>query len=90
MKRIITLALCVGLGVLSGCASKQSLDELPPMPAAEPSVDDVNLANGMTEPSPLERKKEKTQENNDIWVRLRQGYGLDLSIENDRIRVQRD
>ena len=53
MKKITTLALCLGLGVLGGCASNQSLDELPPMPAAEPSVDDVNLANGMDEPTPL-------------------------------------
>lgn len=90
MKKITTLALCLGLGVLGGCASNQSLDELPPMPAAEPSVDDVNLANGMDEPNPLEGNSDKSRENNDLWARLRQGYGLDLSLENDRIRVQRD
>jgi peptidoglycan lytic transglycosylase D len=90
MKKITTLALCLGLGVLGGCASNQSLDELPPMPAAEPSVDDVNLANGMDEPKPLEGDLEKNEENNDLWVRLRRGYNLDLELENDRIRVQRD
>lgn len=90
MKKIITLALCLGLGVLGGCATHKSLDELPPMPAAEPSVDDVNLANGMDEPNPVENDPAQAQENNDLWVRLRQGYNLDLSVENDRIRVQRD
>ncbi len=90
MKKIITLALCLGLGVLGGCASNQSLDELPPMPAAEPSVDDVNLANGMDEPTPVESSPDQDKDNNDLWVRLRQGYGLDLEVENDRIRVQRD
>jgi membrane-bound lytic murein transglycosylase D len=90
MKKIITLALCLGLGLLGGCASNQSLDELPPMPAAEPSVDDVNLANGMDEPTPVESSPDQDKDNNDLWVRLRQGYGLDLEVENDRIRVQRD
>lgn len=90
MKKIITLALFMGLGVLGGCATHNSLDELPPMPAAEPSVDDVNLANGMDEPIPVENSQDQAKENNDLWVRLRQGYSLDLTMENDRIRVQRD
>ena len=47
MKKIIPLALFLGLGVLGGCATNKPLEDLPPMPAAEPSVDDVNLANGM-------------------------------------------
>ena len=90
MKQSSHLALCLGLGVRGGCASNQSLDELPPMPAAEPSVDDVNLANGMDEPTPVESSPDQDKDNNDLWVRLRQGYGLDLEVENDRIRVQRD
>jgi len=60
------------------------------MPAAEPSVDDVNLANGMDEPIPLESTPNEPNQNNDLWERLRKGYGLDLTVENDRIRVQRD
>ena len=89
MKKTYILAFFLGLGVLGGCASHQSLDELPPMPAAEPSVDDVNLANGMDEPDPVEDST-PAAENDDLWVRLRAGYGLDLSVDNDRIRVQRD
>ncbi len=68
MKKIPTLALCLGLGVLGGCASNQSLDELPPMPAAEPSVDDVNLANGMDEPIPLESTPNEPNQNNDLKI----------------------
>ena len=89
MKKIIPLALFLGLGVLGGCATNKPLEDLPPMPAAEPSVDDVNLANGMDEPSPVE-DGENQPTADDLWMRLRAGYGLDLSIENDRIRVQRE
>ncbi len=90
MKKIIPLAFFLGLGVLGGCATNKTLEDLPPMPAAEPSVDDVNLANGMDEPDPVEDVKKQTTDNDDLWIRLRAGYGLDLTIENDRIRVQRD
>ncbi|WP_290525291.1 LysM peptidoglycan-binding domain-containing protein [Alcanivorax sp.] len=90
MKRLLTVAVLVSLGVLSGCATTRSVDELPPMPAAEPSVDDVDLANGMDEPAPVEPTSVPPAENEDLWIRLRAGYGLDLSVENDRIRVQRD
>ena len=90
MKKIIPLAFFLGLGVLGGCATNKTLEDLPPMPAAEPSVDDVNLANGMDEPDPVEDAKKQTTDNDDLWIRLRAGYGLDLTIENDRIRVQRD
>lgn len=90
MKKIIPLAFFLGLGVLGGCATNKTLEDLPPMPAAEPSVDDVNLANGMDEPDPVEDAQKQTTDNDDLWVRLRAGYGLDLAIENDRIRVQRD
>lgn len=92
MKKIVTLAFFLGLGVFSGCATQRSLDELPPMPAADPSVDDVALANGMDEPKPVNPQKQAAAaaDTDDLWVRLRAGYGLDLSLENDRIRVQRD
>ena len=90
MKKIIPLAFFLGLGVLGGCATHKTLEDLPPMPAAEPSVDDVNLANGMDEPAPVEDAEKQTTDNDDLWIRLRAGYGLDLSVENDRIRVQRD
>ncbi len=90
MKKIIPLALFLGLGVLGGCATNKPLEDLPPMPAAEPSVDDANLANGMDEPSPVEDSDNQATVDDDLWMRLRGGYGLDLSIENDRIRVQRE
>ena len=90
MKRIFTVAILVSAGVLSGCATTRSVDELPPMPAAGPSVDDMDLANGMDEPAPVEAEKVEAIDENDLWVRLRAGYGLDLTVENDRIRVQRD
>ena len=44
----------------------------------------------MDEPTPIEDGKKQATANNDLWMRLRNGYGLDLSIENDRIRVQRE
>lgn len=90
MKRLLPVAILVSLGVLSGCATHRSVDELPPMPAAEPSVDDMDLANGMDEPAPVETAPVAATDNEDLWIRLRAGYGLDLSVENDRIRVQRD
>lgn len=90
MKKIIPLALFLGLGVIGGCATNKPLEDLPPMPAAEPSVDDANLANGMDEPSPVEDGENRATADDDLWIRLREGYGLDLSVENDRIRVQRE
>jgi len=91
MKIFFSAAMLLGLALLSGCASHQSIDELPPMPAAEPSVDDVNLANGMEEPAPVEdASNPDPADDDDLWVRLRAGYGLDLTVENDRIRVQRE
>ncbi|EKF74899.1 membrane-bound lytic murein transglycosylase D [Alcanivorax hongdengensis A-11-3] len=91
MKKIIILLLLGGVSILGGCVSQQSLDEMPPMPAADPSVDDVNLANGMDEPAP-ESNDSPTQNapTEDLWVRMRQGFALDLSVQNDRIRIQRD
>ena len=53
MKHIIPLAFLFGLGALGGCATNDSLENLPPMPAAKPSVDDLKLGNGMDEPAPV-------------------------------------
>ena len=93
MKHIIPLAFLFGLGALGGCATNDSLENLPPMPAAKPSVDDLKLGNGMDEPAPVDDKNKQAiqaTDNDDLWARLRAGYGLDLNIENDRIRVQRE
>ncbi len=93
MKHIIPLAFLFGLGALGGCATNDSLENLPPMPAAKPSVDDLKLGHGMDEPAPVDDKNTQAiqaTDNDDLWARLRAGYGLDLNIENDRIRVQRE
>ncbi|MDX1803170.1 MAG: LysM peptidoglycan-binding domain-containing protein [Alcanivorax sp.] len=62
------------------------------MPAADPSVDDVNLANGMDEPAPegADDNDAAAVPTDDLWTRMRNGFALNLAIDNDRIRVQRD
>lgn len=91
MKKNITLIMALGLSFLAGCASQPPVDELPPMPAAEPSVDDLNLANGMDEPAPEKADPAPApQPDPPLWTRLRDGFALDLEQDNDRIRVQRE
>ncbi|MBM1144102.1 MAG: lytic transglycosylase [Alcanivorax sp.] len=95
---------CVALGLTllgSGCAlapsgpassdqsSSRQVDELPPMPAAEPSLEDPELANGMAEPEPR-NPDHAGQPDRDLWQRIRAGYGLDLNVDNDRVRAQRE
>ena len=94
---------CVTLGVAlmgSGCAlmpsgsapsdqSDRQVDELPPMPAAEPSLDNPDLANGMAEPEP--RNPDRVGDSDrDIWDRIRAGYRLDLDLDNERVRAKRE
>ena len=94
---------CVTLGVAlmgSGCAlmpsgsapsdqSDRQVDELPPMPAAEPSLDNPDLANGMAEPEP--RNPDRAGDSDrDIWDRIRAGYRLDLDLDNERVRAKRE
>ena len=95
---------CVALGLTllgSGCAlapsgpassdqsSSRQVDELPPMPAAEPSLEDPELANGMAEPEPR-NPDHAGQPDRDLWQRIRAGYGLDLNVDNDLVRAQRE
>ncbi len=82
---------CFALGIImlsSGCAVAPPVDELPPMPAAEPALDQPDLANGMAEPAPV--KKPAPLEDQDIWDRIRAGYALDPHQDNQRIRLQRE
>lgn len=84
---------CVTLGMLlffSGCALSPPVDELPPMPAAEPPLDTPDLANGMPEPEPHNPVTVTPPETQDLWGRIREGYGLELGQDNQRIRMQRD
>lgn len=82
---------CIALGILllfSGCALSPAVDELPPMPAAEPPLDDPALTNGMAEPEPQNPVAPARDE--DLWDRIRAGYALDLNQDNRRIRLQRE
>lgn len=94
---LLSLCLLLTLSTLSACINRapdtlsdEALDDLAPMPAAGESVDDVALANGMEEPAPIDPEVSESQPNPDLWVRLRDGYALDLSVENSRIKAQRD
>lgn len=84
---------CAALGLalmVGACATKPEVDDLPPMPPAEPSVKDPGLANGMPEPEPVEPaadQEESTQQ--DLWARIRDGYALDLHQDRERVRLQR-
>ena len=94
---LLSLCLLLTLSTLSACINRapdtlsdEALDDLAPMPAAGESVDDVALANGMEEPAPIDPEVSESQPNPDLWARLRNGYALDLSVENNRIKAQRD
>ena len=92
---------CAILGIAlvgSGCAltpsssdgdrgDKPDVTQLPPMPAAEPSLEDPDLANGMAEPAPHGNADASDQ---DLWDRIRRGYRLDLQQDNPRVSAQRD
>ena len=87
-RSVIALPVAIMLSACSHLSSPDSVDQLAPMPAAgEQSATSEGLANGMQEPAPLEPV---TSEPEDIWGRVRDGFALDLSLDNDRIRAQRD
>jgi membrane-bound lytic murein transglycosylase D len=92
MKPFRTAVVLTGTILLSACAhfpgQDTPVDQLEPMPAAgDVSATSDGLANGMQEPAPLEPAVEAPA---DLWQRVRDGFALDLSLDNDRIRAQRD
>lgn len=94
---------CAILGIAlmgSGCALSPSgngqhrddtpdVTQLPPMPAAEPSLEDPDLANGMDEPAPHDPDGDRATDQ-DLWDRIRRGYALNLDQDNPRVSAQRD
>lgn len=95
MNKLMGCAI-LGIALLGGGCSltpaerddTHRIDDLPPMPAAEPTLEDADLANGMAEPEPLSTADASPEQ--DLWARIRHGYGLDLDQDNPRIRAQRD
>lgn len=86
--KLFSFSLLLAAILVAGCASRPDVDELDPMPAVSAEASDPGLANGMLEPPPASPAPVSGDE--DLWDRLRQGFALDLDVDNQRIRVQRD
>lgn len=90
MKRLLSPVLLSLVCAVAGCAhlapGRASLDELGPMPAATEQGGALPLES-VTETTP-EAPADATDA--DLWQRVRDGFALDLDIDNPRIKAQRD
>lgn len=89
MKRLLLPFALSGAISLAGCSTltiKDELDELGPMPAAAEQGGALPLETvAETEP---ETPAEPTP--TDLWERVRDGFALNLDLDNPRIKAQRD
>lgn len=83
--RVALLALCCA-GLVGGCTLRPVVDSLEPMPAATELLPDPIVTSGYDDTAPEAAPESDT----DLWHRVRAGFGLDLDIDNARIRAQRD
>lgn len=84
--RCIRMLPALALVACATTPGPANLDTLEPMVAAGEVAMNDGLANGMTEPQPLPQAAAP----GDLWARVRDGFALDLTVDNRRIQVQRD
>jgi membrane-bound lytic murein transglycosylase D len=76
----------VTAGILGGCALKPAVDDLDPMPAATALTPDPIIISGYPESAP----EAPPVSDVDLWGRVRNGFALDLEVENARTLAQRN
>lgn len=86
--KVFSFSLLLAATLVTGCTSRPAVDELDPMPAVTAEPTDPGLANGMLEPPPASPAPTAGSEN--LWDRIREGYALDLELDNSRIRAERE
>ncbi|MDF1780481.1 MAG: LysM peptidoglycan-binding domain-containing protein [Alcanivoracaceae bacterium] len=89
MKRLLYPILIFGLTLFAGCASlgqRQPIDDLGPMPAVTEDGGTLPLE----ETDETAPKMSGAISDADLWERVREGFALDLDLDNPRIKAQRD
>lgn len=88
MNKLRLPVVFAGLLFLGGCSLLQPrVDSLEPMVPAtqQPAQDNNPLVDNMDEPQPVDQGITDTS----LWQRMRDGFGLDESLNNSRIDAQR-